>query len=175
MASKIVVIILLVSILISGSCQSKNEDFLIKVCKGNFDEVGAECAYVNLKGDTIIRFGHYQYCYTDTLKDIAIVIKNDGKLIAIDRNEKELFEVMWYDNGPDYISDGLFRIKKNNKIGYSNNKGEIIIEPQFDCAFPFENGKAKVSNDCKTISEDEYSQWVSDKWYFIDRKGKKIN
>jgi hypothetical protein len=139
-----------------------NEDFLYSVNSNN------KFGYINNQGDTIIKLGKYQYCFTDTFRKIAIVLKND-KIIAIDRNECELFEVFKVDNGPDYVSDGLFRIIKNNKIGFANVDGKIIIDPQFDCAFPFENGKAKVSKNCKTISDGENSKWESDNWFYISK------
>lgn len=170
MNRKRLILFLYLTITISGFSQSK-EDYLLKVFKGKFDQVGVESGYMNLKGDTIIPFGKYYYCYTDTLKNFAIVLKNKGQLIGIDRNGNELFEVFWFDNGPDNITEGLFRIKKNGKIGYSDTNGKIVIEPQFDCAFPFENGKAKVSNDCKTISDTEHSKWISEKWKYIGRNG----
>ncbi|MDT3740328.1 MAG: WG repeat-containing protein [Candidatus Kapabacteria bacterium] len=170
---KFIFIILILTIILSGFSQLK-DDYLLKVWKGNYDELGVECGYVNLNGDTVIPIGKYYYCYTDTLRNFAIVIKKEGKLIGIDRNENELFEVHWFDNGPDYVKEGLFRIKKNGKIGYSDTNGIIVIEPQFDCAFPFENGKAKVSNDCKTVPSGEHSEWISENWKYINKKGQTI-
>lgn len=167
------IIILLISTI--GYAQQNTNDYLIKVIRGEFDEVGVESGYVNLNGDTVISIGKYHYCYTDTLNNYAIVLKKGGSCIAIDKNEKELFEVFWYDNGPDYLVEGLFRIKKNEKIGYANKEGKIIIKPQFDCAFPFKNGKAKVSNKCKTVPDGEYHRWESESWYFIDKNGLKTN
>ena len=81
-----------------------------------------------------------------------------------------------FDNGPDYAADGLFRIMTNNKIGYADEAtGKVIIKPQFDCAFPFENGVAKVGLNCTTHSDGEHSYWTSDNWFYIDKKGKKAN
>ena len=59
-------------------------------------------------------------------------------------------KVFRFDNGPDYTSDGLFRILVENKIGYADSAtGKIVINPQFECAWPFEHGVAKVSVDCE--------------------------
>jgi hypothetical protein len=92
--------------------------------------------------------------FTDTFKKIAIVKKPKLGFVAINRREKVLFEVFTFDNGPDYLSDGLFRIKKNGKIGYADSDFSIKIQPQYGCAFPFENGVAEVSIDCKTVPAD---------------------
>ena len=59
---------------------------------------------------------------------------------AIDSNGNFLFEVFPYDNGPDYPSDGLIRILEKGQVGYANLAGEIVIDPRFECAYPFENG-----------------------------------
>ena len=52
--------------------------------------------------------------------------------------------------------------------------GNIIIQPQFDCAYPFKNGKAKVGKGCNKKTDGEHSQWTDGKWYTIDKKGKII-
>ena len=97
----------------------------------------------------------------------------DGKWVIMDSQKTALYEVFLYDNGPDYPSEGLIRVVKNGKIGYADaNTYAIVIEPQFDCAFPFENGKAKVSNQCQTVKDGEHSVWTSDVWQYVDKKGR---
>ncbi len=96
----------------------------------------------------------------------------DGKWVILDNNKTTLYEVFLYDNGPDYPSEGLIRVVKNGKIGYADaSTYAIVIEPQFDCAYPFENGKAKVSNECQTVKEGEHSSWTSEAWQYVDKKG----
>jgi hypothetical protein len=98
---------------------------------------------------------------------------DDGKWVIMDSKKMALYAVFIYDNGPDYASEGLIRVVKNGKIGYADAKTyEIVIEPQFDCAYPFENGKAKVSTQCQTVKEGEYSVWKSDTWQYVDKNGK---
>lgn len=97
----------------------------------------------------------------------------DGKWVIVDSQKTTLYDVFIYDNGPDYAAEGLIRVVKNGKIGYVNAKTYVlVIEPQFDCAYPFENGKAKVSKNCKTIKDGEYSVWESNDWKFVDKKGR---
>ncbi len=98
---------------------------------------------------------------------------SNGKWVIKSSQKKTLYDVFIYDNGPDYAAEGLIRVVKNGKIGYVNAKTyRLVISPQFDCAFPFENGKGKVSNNCKTIKEGEYSVWESDAWQYVDKTGK---
>ena len=130
--------------------------------------------YHDGRGHTAIPAGKYAMCLTDTFHTHALVLlPRDSKWVVIDRQEKVLYEVFPYDNGPDYPSEGLFRIVQDGKIGYADEATyAIVIEPQFDCAFPFENGKAKVSNQCQTVKDGEHSVWESDDWKYVDKRGK---
>lgn len=149
-------------------------DTLFRVYKGDLYELGVPSGYVNQKGDTIVPIGKYQYCFLDTVITYGVV-GNISEIYAIDQKENRLYEVYWFDNGPDYVKNGLFRIKRNGKIGYANNIGKIVIEPQFDCASSFENEKAKVTFDCELKKDGEYSSMQSENWFYIDKTGNKIN
>lgn len=164
---------IIITFLISA-CNAKKDDYLIKFYDGEFDEVGVPSGYLNSKGDTIIPAGKYYYCYTDTIRGFGMVLeRGTGKILGIDQNGTELFEVFRYENGPDYVESGLFRIIKNGKIGYADPEGNIIIEPSFDCAYPFEGDLAKVSDNCETIKDGEHSIWESENWYQITKDGKR--
>ena len=147
--------------------QAAQEDYLLRINPKDTDPSG----YVNSAGDTMIPPGKYPVCFTDTFRNFAVVLDPETGFIAIDRAERILYEVFPYDNGPDYISDGLFRIVKDNKIGYADQDGRIIIPPKFDCAFPFENGIAKVSMHCTKVKEGEHISWKSAEWIYIDKAG----
>jgi hypothetical protein len=135
----------------------------------NADE---EYGYINSKGDTIVPIGKYLLCQDSVIKTIGFVYGNKG-IFCINTQGKELFEVFNYDNGPDIPSNGLFRIIKDGKIGYANLKGQIVIAPQYKCAWPFEKGKAQVSNNCKIVQDGEIKLWKEGDWFYIDKKGKK--
>ena len=101
------------------------------------------------------------------------MIEQDHKWVVVDEQKTVLYDVFIYDNGPDAPADGLYRIVKDGKIGYADaGTNAIVIEPKYDCAYPFENGKAKVSTNCKTVQDGDHSIWESDAWQFIDTKGK---
>jgi WG containing repeat len=151
---------------------NKNKDYLLLFADTTKDEYG----YKNQNGDTVIQFGKYNLCFTDTFRTYAIVLKQNLGFVAIDRRQKVLYTVFPFDNGPDYISNGLFRILKGNKLGYADaTTGKVIIKPQFNCAFPFEDGLAKVSNDCVTKADGEHKVWTSSNWFYIDKTGKKAD
>lgn len=146
-------------------------DYLLKICDSTYES----CGFVNQQGEIVIPLGKYAHCFTDTFHKYAIVTKPSMGFLAIDRQETVLYEVFPYDNGPDTPSDGLFRIRVNNKIGFADAiTGSIVIPPQYECAWPFENGVAAVSVACKTRSEGEHSTWISDHWFYIDKKGNKV-
>lgn len=162
---------ILVTLLILA-CSMKSENYLIKYYTEGVDEVGVPSGYLNSRGDTIIPIGKYYYCYTDTIHSFGMVIENKtAKILGIDQNGTELFEVFRYDNGPDYLESGLFRIVRNGKIGYANQNGKIIIEPRFECAYPFNGDFAKVSDTCITLKDGEHSISESQNWYQITKNG----
>ena len=165
------ILLLTLSSIWNISFGQKSHDFLQRIVDTSRDEYG----YINTKGDTVIPIGKYAICYTDKFYKFAIVSLRDRGIVGIDRKETILFNVYPFDNGPDYPSNGLFRIIMEGKIGYADENGDIIIQPQFDCAYPFEHGKAKVGNGCKTKSDGEHSWWTEGKWFTIDKKGNVIN
>lgn len=141
-------------------------------CNESYDS----CGYVNEKGNEMIPMGKYALCYTDIFDTYAIVLDSEKGIVGIDREEAILFKVFPFDNGPDLPKEGLFRIvDSGNKIGYANMRGEIVIKPQFECAYPFENGKAKVSKICEKSKEGEHVAWWSNTWFYINPMGEKID
>ena len=81
--------------------------------------------------------------------------KNGWKAMA--KDGKVAFDVVQYDNGPDYISQGLFRFIKNGKMGFADEKGKICIPAKYDFVSPFdENGKASFCNGCKKVYSGEH-------------------
>ena len=129
------------------------------------------CGYVDNKGQVVIPFGKYQQCFTETWSSFAVVYHAKKGLISIDRKGKVLFNVMSVDNGPDYPSEGLFRIIKDNKIGFANIDGEVVIKPGFSAALPFHEGLAAFCENCVLVKQGEHQSWQKGKWGFIDTSG----
>jgi hypothetical protein len=61
----------------------------------------------------------------------------------------------------------LFPFEKDGKHGYLNEKGEVIIEPKFDLALYFSEGRALIA---KSEGYDEYDLPIF-KYGYIDTKG----
>ncbi|WP_439185186.1 WG repeat-containing protein [Carboxylicivirga taeanensis] len=155
---------------------------LIAVTNEEYLQYGAPVAYINERCDTVIPFGKYAYLGTDTLKHFACVIdySNDGsygKWLAIDSEQNTLFDIVSFDNGPDYFQEGLVRVKRNGKMGYANQYGQVIIPCRYDFAWWFENGLAKVTLDAEVVKNkyDEHSRVEADEWFYIDKHGNRLD
>lgn len=145
-------------------------------------ETGVPVCFLNEQGDTIVPFGKYKFCQINLVKNLVFAYENkqDARIVCLNGQGKELFYVFQYDNGPDKLREGLFRITdENGLIGFADSLANIVIKPQFKFAFPFENGKAKVtlSGESKVVpgSKDEKHHWDSLDWYYIDTNGKILN
>ena len=156
-------------------------EILIAFTDEEFLQYGVKVAYMNLKGDVIIPFGKYAYLGTDTLIHYANVIEYSkdsiyGRCISIDQNQNILYDIVKYDNGPDYFEQGLSRVLRNGKMGFSNHYGQIIIPCIYDFAWPFKNGKAKVTFTAKKVIDKQecHSTIISNEWFYINKEGNKI-
>ncbi|QNR25511.1 WG repeat-containing protein [Croceimicrobium hydrocarbonivorans] len=193
-------IILVFSFISTSSCEQKSEkevtnytyfnksssdstakEFLIAVTDEEHLQYGSRVAYLNKKGDTIIPFGKYGYLGTDTLTHYANVFEyptdtSSGRRIAIDRNQNILYDLVFFDNGPDYFHEGLVRVERNEKMGFANKYGQILIPCDYDFVWWFEKGKAKVTFDAREIRDkyDYHTRIESEEWFYIDRNGKRI-
>ena len=143
----------------------------------NFEDVDATLGYVDSSGKVVIPAGKYPYIFTAEFDKIAFVLLKDRKgVYAIDRNEKILFQVCSYEIGPDIISNGLFRIIENGKIGFANMNGEIVIKPRFQFVYPFqENGFAIFCENGTWSMLDKYIPVIKGKWGVINRQGVVVN
>ena len=122
--------------------------------------------YVDSVGNEVIE-PIYNFAFTDTLLHIAVV--TSGKdIIGLNNQGEKLFKVFNFDNGPDYVSEGLFRIvDDSNLIGYADTLGNIVIAPKYKFAYPFKEGKAKVALKGRSKKTDEYRYWKSKYWFNI--------
>ncbi|HPX77131.1 MAG TPA: WG repeat-containing protein [Bacteroidales bacterium] len=97
-----------------------------------------------------------QLDYDDDYKYFAVFsLRNEKGYCAIDINENILFKVYNTSDGelsPDYLIENKIRIvDENNKIGFANDMGKIIIKPQFEIATSFHKGKAIIGENCEKI------------------------
>ncbi len=84
-------------------------------------------------------------------------------------------KTLYYDNGPDYFRNGVARTEWNGKIGFFDKKLSIVIEPPYDCAFPFENDLSTVCVGCTQNNLGEHTEMIGGKWGTINRKGEIVH
>jgi hypothetical protein len=121
--------------------------------------------YKSLIGEIIIK-AKYQNG-SDTLCRMAIVLNSEFKFVGIDRNDSIILRPYIYDNGPDYVEEGLFRFVEKGKIGFANLDGQKIISAKYDFATPFSDGISEYSlggeeiyEDGKTRKTDNSRKWI---------------
>lgn len=137
---------------------------------------------------TVLDSSKYQMCFNiNNYRYFAVfAIKDKPGWTAIDANENILFEVYNTSIGeptPDYLIENKIRIiDSDKKIGFANEKGVIIIKPQFEIATSFHNGKAIIGEKCKKTPWNEHAKEEDCHHYsiicgshgYINEKGKII-
>jgi len=138
------------------------------------------------KKDAVLPFQHavpaamtltntdYQMKTTRIMNKIIIYLS--AVLLLCSCGSARHYAAFQYDNGDDYVSEGLYRIvDRKGRIGYADETGKTVIRPRFAFGYPFEGGKAKVtdSGERKEVagSGSEHWYWESDDWYYIDKQG----
>ena len=153
----------------------RNDKRLIAHTAEKHLEAGVPVCYLNERGDTIVPYGKYRFCQTDTIRRIGFVYENKAhqpRIICLDTEGKKLFYVFPYDNGPDYAQEGVFRITdEEGRIGFADTLGTVLIRPQYKFATPFRNGKAKATFSGSWKQEGEHRYWDSSEWFYIDKAG----
>ena len=137
------------------------------------------CGYATKDGDTLIPFGKYVGCFSDEFVHFAIVMTDTSSTpIAVNRDGEALFQVHWaYGEGwPDALTENRIRIVENGKVGFANQYGEIVIEPQYGCASAFSNETAHVAYACgiEKIDEEHFRN-TSEHWIQIDLNGNEVD
>jgi hypothetical protein len=154
---------------LTGFGQSKPANYLLAFCDSSSGH--ERWGFKTASGQVVIKPKYEDVFVTDTLYNIAFVILN-AKWIAINKQDSMLLTPYIFDNGPDYIQEGLFRFVENNKIGFANEKGQKTIPALFDFASPFSGGLAAFSVGGNMEKwDEEHSTWNGGLWGFIDKRG----
>lgn len=165
MMKRLLVIVFLLSIGVSLVAQ---KDYWLRATDSDGNQ-----AFFDQRGNVKIPFGKYEMILSDTLIHFAFVYSPEMGIVAIDQNEQILFKPLIVDNfQPDMPHYGLFRIVENEKIGFANMNGEIILPAHFEAVKSFQDSIAAFCVGCKMeYDELEYGYWSGGKWGFINLKG----
>lgn len=74
---------------------------------------------------------------------VAWVSDNELSYYGIDKNEKVVTD-KYYDTHRENFSEGLAAVKKDDKWGFINTKGKMVIKAKYDKVESFSNGFAAV-------------------------------
>lgn len=105
---------------------------------------------------------------------LASVHGADGWMYANRRGRVVITGVPTFDNGPDEFHEGLVRFARNQKYGFADRNGKIVVPARYDGAMPFEGGRAKVCLGCVEKCADhecEHHVFSGGKWLALDKKG----
>ena len=89
--------------------------------------------------------------------------------------DRSYLPVITYDNGADYFQEGLTRSLLNGKIAFYNHDFELVLATDFDWAWPFQDGVARVCRGCVvTQVNEEHTGLTGGVWGYIDKQGNMI-
>lgn len=149
--------------MISSWCCSQ-EKFLVRQIKTVDNKYGYQL--VDEKGNIIKELDRNKYiaCFnTDQLGYFAIfAMKNESGWIAINKAEDKLFKVYntsFGEPSPDELVDKKIRIvDEHGRIGFANEKGQIVITPQFEMVSEYYKGKAIIGESCEKIPWEKHQE-----------------
>lgn len=90
--------------------------------------------------------------------------------------DRSYLPVITYDNGADYFQEGLTRSLLNGKIAFYNHDFELVLATDFDWAWPFQDGIARVCRGCVvTQVDEEHTGLTGGVWGYIDKQGNQVD
>lgn len=113
--------------------------------------------FINRNNETVIPF-EYEEAYP--FFDGIAFVKKENLYIGIDTKNRIKVNFGTERTELPFYSNNLTTFKENNKYGYINKKGKVVIPAIYEYAYPFVNGMAYVE--------------LNGKSGFINKKGKEI-
>jgi hypothetical protein len=107
---------------------------------------------------------------------LGSVVVDGGGLYFVSRQGKTA-PALKFDNGADYLVEGLARTVRGGKVGFVNAQLDLVVEPVWDWASPFAHGVAAVCMGCVATlvsPGDEHTAMTGGKWGYIDKRGKVV-
>ena len=100
------------------------------------------------------------FCGCSSKKDEVIIAVNTGNRVGYFTDSKGNIIIDKQFDGVSSFSNGLAKVKQNDKWGYVNTKGEIVIPCVYDDANYFFEGLAKVKQNGKWMIIDSNGQVI---------------
>ncbi len=105
---------------------------------------------------------------------LAAVEDESGHWVYIDNKGNLVIRPFNLVNGPDYYSEGLARYRKDEKFGFFDRTGKVVIEARFDFAESFSEGRSAICLGCTETKIGTRTSWSEGKWGYINKSGEII-
>lgn len=113
--------------------------------------LGYHVGYIDQTGKIVI---HPNYLWGGKFCEGLARVRSVNKTLGYINKEGNPINKQSLDGGLDF-GEGFAPVMINNKWGYMDQNGEIVIEPQFDEAEKFDNGLARVRNGWQSHTIDK--------------------
>ncbi len=150
------------------SCNAKAQEVTI------FEDEKTELFGLKKGNDIILK---PTYIGIDQFTDCGIagvIHPTDGYFYINKKGEKLDIPYMETEYQTDRFREGYARFKKNEKIGFIDECGKIVIDAKFKSITPFKNGIAIARKDFKIIKKGPYKIPKGGKFGAIDKNGNLI-
>jgi hypothetical protein len=103
----------------------------------------------------------------------AVLVEGDLYFVL---DSSKTAPALWFDNGPDDFVEGLARSIRDGKVGFVDEHLELVAPREWDFAFPFADGVARVCTGCTIRRQEgeEHSEVVGGQWGYIDQHGRVV-
>jgi hypothetical protein len=142
----------------------------------DFKEV-SNCVKLSKKGQLFIAPQYVRQLSFGENGLAVVYSKEEGWLYVNRKGRVVISGVAALDNGADVFHDGLVRFSKNNRWGFADVKGKVVVPAIYDGALNFENGLAKVCNGCRSEcagADCEHHGFSGGEWCYINTKGENV-
>ena len=131
-------------------------------------QLDGKIGYINKKGKLVIKLNKGEGGDGEFKEGFADIMDSLGNVHFIDKRGLILANSNYIRVSP--FSDGMARVEINNKLGFINTKGKLVIPAIYNYAstYDFNNGIAPVSIDSPMIPGKHIT-------FLIDKKGNRIS
>jgi len=135
-------------------------------------ERGEKWGYKDARGKVVLE-ARFTAAMPFSGEGIAAVLDERG-WAYLDDTGKVVMRPLVVDNGPDYFREGLARFAVESRLGFFDQRGQVVIPPAFSFALPFSEGLAAFCVGCQEVAEGEHQAMRGGRWGFINRKGEPV-
>jgi hypothetical protein len=107
----------------------------------------------------------------------ALYARGRGWMYADRTGRVVVDNVAAYDNGPESFHDGLVRVERGHKCGFSDKTGATVVPVIYDGCRNFEKGAARVCSKCRLACDDkdcEHRSLKGGEWLCVDKSGRRV-